>query len=524
MNLAQKTTVAGTALTLAAFVGFCVGLSAMPIPEDLKPLDIFDHQRPFASFWARLVSRPQAVPRPSQGYVAGGGALNIAEEDTFVRDDEAVETTIPHRPVDAHVAREAWTPPERPFFDRFKDALHLSAASLERPCVEPPDASVGPGCQRRALDRFFDALRAAESSRPSSTVRVIYFGDSLIASDKITDTVRARLQDRFGAAGRGFLMVRKFNRFQRGHRTGRGTGGWVLDVITQGVLQDRYFGYTGAAFTAQKAGEQSVFEPVGGARQLELYYLQEPHGGVLTLTADGLALGEVDTRGASLGKRAQVASFALPPGTDAVTLRAETHGGRVFGVALEAEVPGVVLESIGLPGATSEVWVRPHREDFLRMLAHRQPDLVVLMVGGNDALMLSKRRATEDRIKASMDAFFQRIAAAVPEADCLVVTPLESVRAKADGRMEPKAEVHTVMALQRRVARRHGCGVWDLYRSMGGEGSLRRWVDADLMLGDLIHPRSRGSDLLGEMMAEALMEGYDTYRAGAAEAAPPSAP
>jgi len=91
----------------------------------------------------------------------------------------------------------------------------------------------------------------------------------------------------------------------------------------------------------------------------------------------------------------------------------------------------------------------------------------------------------------------------------LIVSPLEAVRATQGGRMTPKPEVAEVIAIQRRVAEERGCGFWSMYRSMGGEGSLARWVEADLMLGDLIHPRSRGSDLLGEMLAEALMRGYD---------------
>jgi lysophospholipase L1-like esterase len=512
--LARPTTAAGTAWTLAGFVGLCVGLSALPLPKDLRPLDVFEREAPLASFWARLVSRPQAVPRPSQGYVAGGGALDIAEEDTFVRDDEpdapptdvAVAAAAPPAAITATVAR-TYAVPDRPRFDRYAARLDLESRRLERPCAGPeePDG----GCSRRAMSRFFDALADIErgAGRP---VRVVYFGDSLIASDKITDTVRQRLQERFGSAGRGFLMVRKFNRFQRGHRTGDGTGGWVLDVITQAVRRDALFGYTGAAFTAQRAGERSVFEPLAGAHRVDVFYLEEPAGGELVLTTAQGEVGRIDTRAPRREKEARVASFVLPTaeGVDAVTLTAETHGPRVFGVAMEADVPGVVLESIGLPGATSEVWLRPDREDFERLLAHRDPRLVVHMVGGNDGLMLSKRRANVETIESSMDAFFERVESAVPDADCLVITPLEAVRAKADGRMVPKPEVHTVMEIQRRVARRHGCGVWDMYASMGGAGSLRRWVDADLMLGDLIHPRSRGSDLLGEMLAEAILRAY----------------
>lgn len=506
---APKSFPRGTAGTLIVFVGMSVILSVVPVPDFLKPLGFLDGEAPLSSFWTQLVTPPRSVPRPSQGYVAGGGALNVATEDTFAEDDEEDEG-LASRPVTVEAGpRPQWVRPERPKFEAWAPKLGLEAAALEQVCAEPG----ADGCTRRSLDRFFHRLREAERGE-GGPVRITHFGDSLIASDKITDTVRLRLQERFGSAGRGFLMVRKFNRFQRGNRTGDGSGGWVLDVITQGVLHDRYFGYTGASFTAQRAGERSVFSPVAGSTRAEVHFLEEPSGGDLRLTADGEPLGLVDTRATRPRSVARFAEFALPEGAEQVEMEAETHGPRVFGVVLEAEVPGIVYESIGLPGATSEVWLRPDEAGFTKLLARRAPELVVHMVGGNDGLMLSKNRMTEEKIVESMHGFFERVEAAVPQADCLVVTPMEAVRARADGSMDPKPEVGVIMRLQREVAEARGCAVWDMYASMGGEGSLRRWVDANLMLGDLIHPRSRGSDLIGEMMAEALMEAYDAAELG----------
>lgn len=506
-----------TASTLGLFAALCFGLSLAPVPKWLRPLDVLTSDAPVEALWSALVTRPRSVPRPSQGYVAGGGALDIAEEDRWVEEDrDAEETTeeVAVRTRDAPPPPETWTPPPRPRFERWAERLGLQASAMEIPCVESIESADGRECRRAALDRFFARLRKLEASdsdlsAPRDSVRIVHYGDSLIASDKITDRARLRLQQRFGSGGPGFLFVRKFNRFQRGHRTGRGTGGWVMEVITQGVLQDRYFGYTGASFTAQAAREEAVFDRLGGARLVEVFHLAEPTGGELEFIAGGQVISTLDTR--AYGKpEAARHRFELPEGVDSLTMRAVTHGARVFGVVFESnEVPGVVYESIGLPGATSEVWLRPDAEDFARQLAARNPALVVQMVGGNDVLMLSKRRTDPKSVEAEMRRFWGRIHAAVPRADCLIVSPLESVRAKNDGRLIPKPEVQTVIELQRRVARDAGCAFWDMHASMGGTGSLEDWVQANLMLGDLIHPKSRGSDLLGEMFVESIMDAYD---------------
>jgi lysophospholipase L1-like esterase len=195
-------------------------------------------------------------------------------------------------------------------------------------------------------------------------------------------------------------------------------------------------------------------------------------------------------------------------------LESRGAGARVYGVRLEAEgAPGILWSTLGLPGATSAVWLRPDEEEFVRLLGARPPHLAVVMLGGNDGLMLSKGRTTLEAIERDTTRFIRRIRAAAHEADCLVVSPLEAVRAKTGGRLIPKPEVPKVIAVLRRVAEAEGCGFWDMYASMGGKGALKRWVRARLMLGDLIHPRSRGSDLLGEMMAEAIMDAYDAARA-----------
>ena len=82
-------------------------------------------------------------------------------------------------------------------------------------------------------------------------------------------------------------------------------------------------------------------------------------------------------------------------------------------------------------------------------------------------------------------------------------------KAKTSGEMISKREVRDVIEVQKKLAAAKGCAFWDMYQSMGGSGSLARWLDAGMINPDLIHPRAAGGDLLGELMAEALMNAYD---------------
>ena len=58
-----------------------------------------------------------------------------------------------------------------------------------------------------ALDGWFHALSQVEDERPGEIARALVWGDSTIASDRVIEDVRSRMQARFGDGGPGFLAV-----------------------------------------------------------------------------------------------------------------------------------------------------------------------------------------------------------------------------------------------------------------------------------------------------------------------------
>jgi lysophospholipase L1-like esterase len=73
-----------------------------------------------------------------------------------------------------------------------------------------------------------------------------------------------------------------------------------------------------------------------------------------------------------------------------------------------------------------------------------------------------------------------------------------------------------LVAIQRRVALSHGAAFWCTFDAMGGEGSMARWVKSRPPLGggDLTHPTPLGAEVLGDMLADALVKGYSASDAG----------
>src|SRR5207248_2681093 len=120
-----------------------------------------------------------------------------------------------------------------------------------------------------------------------------------------------------------------------------------------------FFGYAGATFTAERAGEESAFSDLGPNRFADVYYLAQKDGGALDVLADDKLVATIDAKIDGPSPEARFFALTLPSGAKSMKLRAKQKGLRLFGVSLEADVPGVIYESIGVPGSTSEAWMYP---------------------------------------------------------------------------------------------------------------------------------------------------------------------
>ena len=64
-----------------------------------------------------------------------------------------------------------------------------------------------------------------------------------------------------------------------------------------------------------------------------------------------------------------------------------------------------------------------------------------------------------------------------------------------------------LLSMQQKIAYESGIAFYNLYESMGGEGSMTRWVESKppLAYKDYTHPNSFGDELLGKSLFEAFM-------------------
>jgi lysophospholipase L1-like esterase len=412
-------------------------------------------------------------------------------------------------------------------------ALLAPLGVAEARCGTPPLAArriEDPG--GAALAHFYNSLRRTEAARaqdpPSPAVtRVAHYGDSHVAADILTGALRRAFARDFGDAGPGFLPAGR--PYAWSHRDGvriEASGGWRADGLGTNVVGGA-FGLAGITFSTSRAGER--IRIVAAADRFTVYLLRQPAGGEVAVYLDGevhlprVSLDLVRT-GEELGAapdsqifvdgRALYAAVVAEPFVDGAathTLELRTLGAgpvRVLGVEAERGAAGVAYDVFGINGARA---TRPLAWDWGVMasnLNYRAPDLIVVAYGSNEVGDVGLNLGEYERQFAEL---LRRFRASAPEASLLVVAPPDraafSRRLK---RWQTLKALPALVAAQRRAALSEGAAFWDLYRAMGGAGSIAQWAarPQPLAQADRVHLTAAGYRLLAAALYAELMRGY----------------
>lgn len=387
---------------------------------------------------------------------------------------------------------------------RLAAALKAPGASVENPCV----AWTGPFCTRTVLDPFFTALDDLRSGTSTSTVKLTAFGNSLIAGDRIIDIVRDQFARRFGDGGRGLLLIDRLADYGPRTRTGVAEG-WGVHTVGELKESPWPFGLTGVVHVSSSPRARSRFSLSGETRGT-LFWVDRS-AGPLELRVDGKPLLQTEPQNAG---RHQQADFTLPPDAKTLELIAHARGTALQGLALDKPGPGIVLDTLGVPSADASLFLRADEAMVTDQLRARSPALVLVMLGGNEVKRLQWGRSTTDKVEKDLRRFLQRTVRAAPGAACLVVGPLDAVLGPEASRpFQQREHLDEVIELERTIAREEGCAFFDLFTAMGGTGAIQRFHARGLMHDDLVHPKGHGLDVLGALLAEALLRSWaDTPR------------
>jgi lysophospholipase L1-like esterase len=363
------------------------------------------------------------------------------------------------------------------------------------------------------LEHFYAKLRRVEASEPGAIARIAQFGDSLIASDFVSSTLRRAFQRRFGDSGHGFLLIANaWPSYFHMDVSRYATSGWKVSRVVGPYANDGFYGLGGVSFRAEKNalarfGTASSGDFGRNVSRFVIAYAEEPRGGTFQVRVDGKDTNVVSTTGKEL--RSRFHEITLPDGPHELELQTLSGESRLFGVVLERSVPGVVLDAIGIQGARIRFLDKQDDAHWADQLKYRAQDLLIYEFGANesgDGFLYSM----EDYHR-TMKEVIEQGQRALPESSCLVIGAMDRAARQGDAITSVRV-IPSLVEEQRKVAAEIGCAFYDTYGAMGGKGSMPIWVKRGLGQTDLTHPTGAGAERIGEWVFDALMRGYEAFR------------
>jgi lysophospholipase L1-like esterase len=381
------------------------------------------------------------------------------------------------------------------------------AAHVEDTCIDgTPDA-----CRRWAMDGFYAAVAAARSPHPDHPVRVSYYGDSVTGTDVVPARVRRRLQAELGDGGPGFIWAARPHRFVYHQVVSITTsGGWTIWTAPLAPVGDGLHGVGGSS--AQTIGGTTSLSSKTPFTEAEVYYLVQPGGGTADIAIDGTVRATIDTAGDVKDARFERVRVDTPSTRFKLKARGKV---RLFGIVLE-NAAGAVVDNMGLVSATVKNLLNNRADHFRDQLAHRGADLVIVMLGANEAAWIPASKKALAEYQGRYETILAPIRAGRPDGACLVVSTLDQAHVNDAGDLVSRPVMPRMVAAQKAAAVAQGCAFFSAYAWQGGKGSALKWRRRGWTGDDFQHLSQEAADKLADAIVGDLLAGARDYELRAA--------
>jgi len=357
------------------------------------------------------------------------------------------------------------------------------------------------------FDGFFEALDGAMDA----PVRIMHYGDSQIEEDRISNIIRAELQDRFGGDGPGMLPIGSYYTL-----TAAGSS-------TRGLRTFMIYGDGSRRARTSKYGPLARFSRIDTTVTVTLRSTmtrERPPQPKTRFNRATLVAGNLRSKltvrcggekqvlppGDSLRKL----TFVLPDSTVKVTMSMSGHAD-IYGIMLDDSL-GVSLDNVPMRGCSGTIFTRMDRNLLEAFYDSVNVRMILLQYGGNRVPYTKGSKAIheyKEGIKKQIE-LFKEIA---PDASIVFMGPSD-MSTTIKGHRQTYPHLPAFIDSLKLAAAETGIAYFDIYGAMGGRNSMVRWVNSKPALAgpDYIHFTPRGAEQMGDLFVSSLMLYYDYYQ------------
>lgn len=337
----------------------------------------------------------------------------------------------------------------------------------------------------------------------SGKINIVHIGDSHVQADFFTGEVRTALQQIFGNAGRGLLFPYQLAKSNAPNDISSSSN--VLWQYNRLVRNDDAvpcgisgFGIQNNQFNATvNISLRSSDNTTTQFNILKFFTDNAPASWLIKTSGNS-----VDTiTGANDNVLYHRVNLPNSCSSFSMTLLSPDTIHALYGVVAENSHAGIIYHAIGVNGARYDQY--NNTPLFWKQLPGLNADLYIISMGTNEAQANS---IDESAFIDQVNTFLQRLKAASPNAAILITTAADSYKGKRSNQTLQQLN----NALYKYCSQKH-IAFWDLYRITNGYGAAHNWLRKGLMNNDRVHFKPEGYRLHGQLLVNALLNGYNLY-------------
>lgn len=356
--------------------------------------------------------------------------------------------------------------------------------------------------KNNTLDVFYKRLKdlhtAGSSKVIPEVVSILHIGDSHIQADFLSGQIRQNFQKDFGNAGRGLIAPLKLantNEPRDYKITSPET--WSASRCIQANPTYRP-GVAGMTIACNKTAcelEISLLRPNNYFRKITVFHA--PNEDYF-----------IQCRNKGVNKNYGSTTFNLPSSVSSIQLGIESTNEstiELHGFNLETGKKGVLYHAVGINGAQFLDYT--NKKLFLSQSAQLQPALIIISLGTNEAY---RKDFSSSIIYEQIDQLVKSLKKHNPNACFLLTTPAAGFR-KEKNKLTPNENIEVAGREIKRYAEKNQLAYWDIFQLSGGEYASENWLENGLMAKDGIHFNQEGYILQGNLLYQALINGYNRF-------------
>jgi lysophospholipase L1-like esterase len=385
----------------------------------------------------------------------------------------------------------------------------LHAQEFEIPeCVHLENSQLIVPGDRSRLDSFYERLDSLMHGNEEN-LNIWHVGGSHVQGSTFPNRLMEHFQDTAGRADRGILFPRQLAKTSIDSSYVMSTGGrWEAPMLTRSskIPKPRY-GITGFGARCDSAAWVGLnIDPTKMGR----WHFNRVR--ILGYGTSGMAYPEVVIDSLTITAQFDTLSYSyvfdLPRKTDTITINFIVPEGEKFvlnGIQPMTGDKGINYFASGVNGARTTSWV-DKCVDFSRDLQLVKPDLVIFGLGINDSAC-DPRKFSPAKFKNNYRRLIREVLEVSPDCAIIFHTNNDSYR-YVKGGMTYNRNAEAVRKAMMELAQEYGAGVWDLYGVMGGANSVHTWLKEDLVKKDRLHFTTKGYQIIGDLLFEAIMKDW----------------